>query len=133
MCNVSFCHYLLSICLRFYIERFWVDFRSCSFVPYLFMFFIHTEFLHCHSKLVTLVTFLPHFSIFLCIVDFLSNRKQLNFHVKMKLLKMFLILTFSATKIFVNGCWVGIHRDPEQLMSTLRKLRREMDIIVSEV
>lgn len=38
-----------------------------------------------------------------------------------------------ATKIFVNGCWVGIHRDPEQLMSTLRKLRREMDIIVSEV
>ena len=39
----------------------------------------------------------------------------------------------SATKIFVNGHWVGIHRDPEQLMSTLRKLRRQMDIIVSEV
>ncbi|KAK3095710.1 hypothetical protein FSP39_017914 [Pinctada imbricata] len=38
-----------------------------------------------------------------------------------------------ATKIFVNGCWVGIHRDPEHLMNTLRKLRREMDIIVSEV
>ncbi|XP_033632783.1 DNA-directed RNA polymerase II subunit RPB2 [Asterias rubens] len=38
-----------------------------------------------------------------------------------------------ATKIFVNGCWVGIHRDPEQLMNTLRKLRRQMDIIVSEV
>ncbi|XP_041368357.1 DNA-directed RNA polymerase II subunit RPB2 [Gigantopelta aegis] len=38
-----------------------------------------------------------------------------------------------STKIFVNGCWVGIHRDPDQLMSTLRKLRREMDIIVSEV
>merc|ERR1712106_1018743 len=38
-----------------------------------------------------------------------------------------------STKIFVNGCWVGIHRDPEQLMSTLRKLRRQMDIIVSEV
>ncbi|XP_065578696.1 DNA-directed RNA polymerase II subunit RPB2 [Artemia franciscana] len=38
-----------------------------------------------------------------------------------------------ATKIFVNGCWVGIHRDPEQLMTTLRKLRRQMDIIVSEV
>ncbi|KAL3864871.1 hypothetical protein ACJMK2_006521 [Sinanodonta woodiana] len=38
-----------------------------------------------------------------------------------------------ATKIFVNGCWVGIHREPEQLMNTLRKLRREMDIIVSEV
>uniref|UniRef100_A0A914VVN6 DNA-directed RNA polymerase subunit beta n=1 Tax=Plectus sambesii TaxID=2011161 RepID=A0A914VVN6_9BILA len=38
-----------------------------------------------------------------------------------------------ATKIFVNGAWVGIHRDPEQLMNTLRKLRRQMDIIVSEV
>ncbi|EJY57456.1 AAEL017213-PA [Aedes aegypti] len=38
-----------------------------------------------------------------------------------------------ATKIFVNGCWVGIHRDPEQLTATLRKLRRQMDIIVSEV
>ncbi|VBB31394.1 unnamed protein product [Acanthocheilonema viteae] len=38
-----------------------------------------------------------------------------------------------ATKIFVNGAWVGIHRDPEQLMTTLKKLRREMDIIVSEV
>ena len=42
-------------------------------------------------------------------------------------------LFHSATKIFVNGCWVGIHRDPDQLMSTLRKLRRQMDIIVSEV
>lgn len=39
----------------------------------------------------------------------------------------------SATKIFVNGCWVGIHREPEHLMSTLRRLRRQMDIIVSEV
>ena len=41
--------------------------------------------------------------------------------------------SFSNTKIFVNGCWVGIHCDPEQLMETLRKLRRQMDIIVSEV
>ncbi|MFH4976328.1 hypothetical protein AB6A40_003037 [Gnathostoma spinigerum] len=39
----------------------------------------------------------------------------------------------NATKIFVNGAWVGIHRDPEQLMGTLKKLRRQMDIIVSEV
>lgn len=44
-----------------------------------------------------------------------------------------LLPIFSATKIFVNGCWVGIHKDPEQLMNTLRKLRRQMDIIVSEV
>ena len=28
---------------------------------------------------------------------------------------------------------VGIHRDPEQLMLTLRKLRRQMDIINAEV
>ena len=33
----------------------------------------------------------------------------------------------------MNGCWVGIHREPEQLMNTLRRLRRQMDIIVSEV
>ncbi|CAJ0581347.1 unnamed protein product, partial [Mesorhabditis spiculigera] len=38
-----------------------------------------------------------------------------------------------STKIFVNGAWVGIHRDPQQLMDTLRRLRRQMDIIVSEV
>ena len=37
------------------------------------------------------------------------------------------------TKIFVNGCWVGIHRDPALLIKTLRQLRREMDVIVSEV
>lgn len=39
----------------------------------------------------------------------------------------------NSTKIFVNGSWVGIHRDPDQLMATLLKLRRQMDIIVSEV
>ena len=39
----------------------------------------------------------------------------------------------SSTKIFVNGNWVGIHREPEHLMTTLRRLRRQMDIIVSEV
>lgn len=33
----------------------------------------------------------------------------------------------------MNGCWVGIHRDPEQLMNTLRRLRRQCDIIISEV
>ena len=44
-----------------------------------------------------------------------------------------LSLCFSATKIFVNGNWVGIHREPEHLMTTLRRLRRQMDIIVSEV
>mmetsp|Transcript_28574 Transcript_28574/g.54586 ORF Transcript_28574/g.54586 Transcript_28574/m.54586 type:complete len:1176 (+) Transcript_28574:118-3645(+) len=34
----------------------------------------------------------------------------------------------SATKIFVNGCWVGIHRDPELLVRTLRQLRRQVDV-----
>ncbi|GBG89761.1 hypothetical protein CBR_g49614 [Chara braunii] len=34
----------------------------------------------------------------------------------------------NATKIFVNGCWVGIHRDPELLVRTLRQLRRQVDV-----
>ncbi|KAG9129948.1 hypothetical protein Leryth_007080 [Lithospermum erythrorhizon] len=33
-----------------------------------------------------------------------------------------------ATKIFVNGCWVGIHRNPELLVRTLRQLRRQVDV-----
>lgn len=33
-----------------------------------------------------------------------------------------------ATKIFLNGEWVGVHRDPEQLVKTLRRLRRCLDI-----
>lgn len=33
-----------------------------------------------------------------------------------------------STKIFVNGSWSGIHRDPEQLVSTLRELRRCCDL-----
>lgn len=31
-----------------------------------------------------------------------------------------------ATKIFVNGCWVGIHRNPDLLVRTLRLLRRRV-------
>ncbi|KAF3451172.1 hypothetical protein FNV43_RR07264 [Rhamnella rubrinervis] len=34
----------------------------------------------------------------------------------------------TATKIFVNGCWVGIHRDPDMLVKTLRRLRRRVDV-----
>eukprot|EP01121_Diplochlamys_sp_Union-15-3_P019096 TRINITY_DN7104_c0_g1_i1.p1 TRINITY_DN7104_c0_g1~~TRINITY_DN7104_c0_g1_i1.p1 ORF type:complete len:732 (+),score=140.11 TRINITY_DN7104_c0_g1_i1:22-2217(+) len=33
-----------------------------------------------------------------------------------------------ATKIFVNGAWVGIHRQPDQLVKTLRQLRRCEDV-----
>eukprot|EP00271_Cylindrocystis_brebissonii_P022832 TRINITY_DN8941_c0_g1_i2.p1 TRINITY_DN8941_c0_g1~~TRINITY_DN8941_c0_g1_i2.p1 ORF type:complete len:1189 (+),score=261.50 TRINITY_DN8941_c0_g1_i2:389-3955(+) len=33
-----------------------------------------------------------------------------------------------ATKIFVNGCWVGVHRDPDLLVRTLRQLRRQTDM-----
>ncbi|KAG0490160.1 hypothetical protein HPP92_007023 [Vanilla planifolia] len=33
-----------------------------------------------------------------------------------------------ATKIFVNGCWVGIHRNPDLLVKTLRQLRRQIDV-----
>jgi len=34
----------------------------------------------------------------------------------------------SATKVFVNGCWVGIHHDPDRLVRTLRELRRGAEI-----
>ena len=33
-----------------------------------------------------------------------------------------------ATKIFVNGVWVGVHRDPDHLAMTLRRLRRCCDV-----
>ncbi|MCL7047334.1 hypothetical protein MKW94_006641 [Papaver nudicaule] len=33
-----------------------------------------------------------------------------------------------STKIFVNGRWVGIHRNPEPLVNNLRQLRRQVDI-----
>ncbi|CAM6126986.1 unnamed protein product [Calypogeia fissa] len=33
-----------------------------------------------------------------------------------------------STKIFVNGCWVGIHRNPDLLVRTLRQLRRQVDV-----
>lgn len=33
-----------------------------------------------------------------------------------------------ATKIFVNGVWVGIHRNPTMLVKTLRQLRRQVDV-----
>jgi DNA-directed RNA polymerase II subunit RPB2 len=33
-----------------------------------------------------------------------------------------------TTKIFVNGSWVGVHRDPSTLENTLRSLRRQIDI-----
>ncbi len=33
-----------------------------------------------------------------------------------------------ATKIFVNGVWMGTHDDPGQLVDTLRDLRRKDDI-----
>ncbi|KAJ8561105.1 hypothetical protein K7X08_027295 [Anisodus acutangulus] len=30
--------------------------------------------------------------------------------------------------MFVNGCWVGIHRNPDLLVKTLRQLRRQVDV-----
>ncbi|XP_073154584.1 DNA-directed RNA polymerase II subunit RPB2-like [Henckelia pumila] len=33
-----------------------------------------------------------------------------------------------ATKIFVNGSWIGIHRHPELLVKTLKQLRRQVDV-----
>ena len=34
----------------------------------------------------------------------------------------------TATKVFVNGAWVGIHHDPDSLVQTLRDLRRSVEI-----
>lgn len=34
----------------------------------------------------------------------------------------------NATKVFVNGVWMGVHRDAHELVKTLRRLRRKDDI-----
>nr|ANJ43287.1 RNA polymerase II beta subunit [Sugiyamaella mastotermitis] len=34
----------------------------------------------------------------------------------------------NATRIFVNGVWIGVHRDPAHLVDTMRALRRKGDI-----
>nr|KAJ3418266.1 DNA-dependent RNA polymerase II [Polyrhizophydium stewartii] len=34
----------------------------------------------------------------------------------------------SATKVFLNGVWVGVHRDPKHLVTMLRRLRRTVDV-----
>lgn len=36
--------------------------------------------------------------------------------------------TVPTTKVFVNGVWMGVHRDPANLVKTIRKLRRKDDI-----
>jgi hypothetical protein len=33
-----------------------------------------------------------------------------------------------TTKVFVNGAWVGVHREPQTLVRTLRQLRRQDDV-----
>ncbi|KAI0275029.1 DNA-dependent RNA polymerase II second largest subunit [Gloeopeniophorella convolvens] len=33
-----------------------------------------------------------------------------------------------TTKVFVNGVWMGVHRDPTNLIDTLKKLRRKDDV-----
>ncbi|OKL58442.1 DNA-directed RNA polymerase II subunit RPB2 [Talaromyces atroroseus] len=52
------------------------------------------------------------------IVDFMIQRN-------MEVLEEFEpLVTPHATKVFVNGVWVGIHRDPVHLVSTVQSLRR---------
>lgn len=31
-----------------------------------------------------------------------------------------------STKVFLNGVWLGIHREPQNLVSTLRRMRRSV-------
>lgn len=33
-----------------------------------------------------------------------------------------------ATKIFVNGVWIGVHRDPSELIASLKRMRQSVDI-----
>jgi DNA-directed RNA polymerase II subunit RPB2 len=39
----------------------------------------------------------------------------------------------NSTKVFVNGVWLGVHRDPAHLVQTLRDLRRKVKIPLSAV
>ncbi|XP_031624411.1 DNA-directed RNA polymerase II subunit RPB2-like [Contarinia nasturtii] len=39
----------------------------------------------------------------------------------------------NATKIFVNGCWVGVHHKPEDFMRFLKQLKRNTELLISEV
>jgi DNA-directed RNA polymerase II subunit RPB2 len=32
----------------------------------------------------------------------------------------------ASTKVFLNGVWIGIHRNPIELVRTLRSLRRQV-------
>ncbi len=52
------------------------------------------------------------------IIDFMGQRN-------MDLLEEYDPVTSpNATKVFVNGVWVGVHRDPAQLVSVVQNLRR---------
>ena len=33
-----------------------------------------------------------------------------------------------STKVFLNGVWLGIHREPQNLVSTLRRMRRSVSL-----
>lgn len=39
-----------------------------------------------------------------------------------------LTLHESCPQVFVNGIWVGVHREPMQLVGTLRELRRQVAV-----
>lgn len=41
-----------------------------------------------------------------------------------------MIAQTNCTKVFVNGNWVGVHRDPNRLVQTLVHQRRALDIDV---
>lgn len=35
---------------------------------------------------------------------------------------------YESTKVFVNGCWIGIHHDSEELITNIKEMRRNMMI-----
>lgn len=64
-------------------------------------------------------------------------KKIINFRLQLitELLctKYFWFFILVQPRFLLMAVGLEIHKDPEQLMNTLRKLRRQMDIIVSEV
>ncbi|RWR73064.1 DNA-directed RNA polymerase II subunit RPB2 [Cinnamomum micranthum f. kanehirae] len=68
------------------------------------------------------------------ILEFLEEWSTENFDVSNLKMSKHLLNEISpavipqATKIFVNGCWVSIHRNPDLLVRTLRWLKRRVDV-----
>ena len=62
-----------------------------------------------------------------------SDARSYNLRLLRWLLPHRMQMPMQATKIFVNGIWVGVHRDPQMLVRTLRQMRRQVTIIADNL